>query len=363
MSEQKYYSLSHILNKKAQYNIIFGERSNGKSFSVLQYALKKYAKTGEQCAIVRRWNEDFIGKRGQQMFSAVESAGYVSKYTDGKYNGIYYYASRWYLCKYLADGKKEIDSTPFAFGFSISSGEHDKSSNYPNITTILFDEFLTRRGYIPDEFVLFMNTISTIIRGRKNVTIFMLGNTVNKYCPYFREMGLNHIPKMKPGDIDVYKYGETGLRVAVEYIAPTKHGKASDIYFAFDNPKLSMITGGEWEIDIYPHCPVKFQPQDILFTYFIVFNENILQCEIVQHGDLCFTFIHRKTSRLQYRNTDIIYSTDFSAEYTHRRKITKPIDNIDMKIAAFFKKDKVFYSDNEVGEIVRNYLIWCNKGG
>ena len=362
MAEQKYYSLAHILNKHAQYNIIFGERSNGKSFSVLSHGLKKYAKTGEKMAIIRRWNEDFTGKRGQQMFSAIESAGLVDKYTEGKYTGIYYYASRWYLCRYNEDGKREVDNTPFAYGFSITSGEHDKSSNYPDITTVLFDEFLTRRGYIPDEFVLFMNTLSTIIRGRKNVTIFMLGNTVNKYCPYFKEMGLAHIAKMRPGDIDVYKYGESGLRVAVEYIAPTKHGKASDIYFAFDNPKLSMITGGEWEIDIYPHCPVKFKPNEILFTYFILFNDNILQCEIVQHGDMCFTFIHRKTTPIKDEENAIIYCTDFYATHNRRRKITKPVDSIDKKISSFFIKDKVFYSDNEVGELVRNYLIWCNKG-
>jgi hypothetical protein len=360
---QKYYSLAHILNRQAHYNIIFGERSNGKSFAVLLHGLKKYLKTGEQMAIVRRWSEDFTGKRGQQMFSAIVSAGYISKLSDGKYNGIYYYSSRWFLCSYSEDGKREQDEKPFAYGFSISAGEHDKSSNYPEITTILFDEFLTRRGYLPDEFVLFMNTISTIIRGRKNVTIFMLGNTVNKYCPYFKEMGLLHIPKMRPGDIDVYKYGDSGLRVAVEYTAPTERGKNSDIYFAFDNPKLSMITGGEWEIDIYPHLPVKYSPKDILFIYFIQFNENILQCEIIQKDDMCFTFIHRKTTDLKLKDTDIIYSTVFNADARYKRKITKPDDKISKKIAEFFVRDKVFYADNEIGEIVRNYLIWCRGGG
>ena len=36
---QKYYSLDRILSKNACYNIIFGERSNGKTYSVLKYAL------------------------------------------------------------------------------------------------------------------------------------------------------------------------------------------------------------------------------------------------------------------------------------------------------------------------------------
>ena len=174
-------------------------------------------------------------------------------------------------------------------------------------------------------------------------------------------MGLTHVKEMKPGDIDLYRYGDSELTVAVEYTIPNKQGKESDLYFAFDNPKLSMITGGAWEIDIYPHCPVKYTPSEILFTYFIEFAGDLLQCEIIQHDEMCFTFIHRKTTEIKNPETDIIYTPDFSPRPNYKRKITKPTTSIERKIAEHFLKDKVFYSDNEVGEIVRNYLIWCGK--
>lgn len=360
--KQKFYSLKSILTKNAQYNVIFGERSNGKTYSVLLYGLQRYADTGEQLAIVRRWNDDFTGKRGATMFDAIVSNGEISRLTHGKWTGVYYYASKWFLCRY-DDDKRTTDESPFAYGFSISAMEHDKSTSYPNITTICFDEFLSRNAYIPDEFVLFMNVVSTIIRHRTNVKIFMLGNTVNRYCPYFKEMGLTHIKEMKPGDIDVYRYGDTALTVAVEYTTPNRTGKDSDLYFAFDNPKLSMITGGAWEIDIYPHCPTKFKPSEILFTYFIEFSGDLLQCEIVQHEDLLFTFIHRKTGELKNPDDDLIYSPEFSPRSNWKRKITRPASSLERKIADFYLKDKVFYADNEVGEIVRNYLLWCRKGG
>ena len=189
----------------------------------------------------------------------------------------------------------------------------------------------------------------------------MLGNTVNRHCPYFNEMGLRHVKEMKEGDIDIYRYGESDLTVAVEYTPTNKKGKASDFYFAFDNPKLSMITGGKWEIDVYPHCPVKYKPKDILFTYFIEFDGNLLQCEIVQKDDDIFTFIHPKTTELQNPETDLIYSPEFSSRPNWKRKITKPQTEREKKIAYFYINDKVFYSDNETGEIVRNYLIWCGK--
>ncbi len=356
----KFYSLKNILSKNAQYNMIFGERSNGKTYAVLKYALENYAKDHKQLAIVRRWTDDFTGKRGQTMFDALVSNGEVTKITGGNWTNIYYYGSKWYFCRYEKE-KRVTDEKPFAYGFSISAMEHDKSTSYPDITTICFDEFLTRTMYLPDEFVLFMNVISTIVRHRTDVKIFMLGNTVNKYCPYFKEMGLTHIKEMKAGDIDLYHYGDSELKVAVEYIKPNKAGKDSDFYFAFDNPKLNMITGGTWEIDIYPHCPVKYKPADIAFTYFIEFSGDLLQCEVVCCDNVTFTFIHRKTTDLKHKDTDLIYTTEHSAKPNYRRRITVPRSRLEEKIAEYYRKDKIFYSDNEVGEIVRNYLMWCGK--
>lgn len=366
--EQEYYNLQPILSEGAHYNLIIGERSNGKTYSVLLYILRLYAKKGFQGALLRRMQEDFVGKRGASLFNPLIDNGEISKATNGKYDSVYYYASRWYLCKYEENEKGTIeritDKTPFMYGFAISQMEHEKGNGYPNVKTIVYDEFITRMGYLRDEFVLFMNTLSTIIRNRDDVKIFMLGNTVNKYCPYFDEMGLRHVKDMKQGEIDVYQLKHTSgkmLKVAVEYCKPFEKGKRSDFYFAFDNQKLEMITNGIWEIDLYPHCPYKYRPKDILFTYFILFDDNILQCEIIMVEDVSFTFIHRKTTPLKEPDKELIYSTQYDARPNWRRKITKPMLPIEKKISEYYKADKIFYQDNEVGEVVRNYLIWCTK--
>lgn len=361
MAKQKYYSLKNILAKNAYYNIVFGERSNGKTFAALKYGLEQYVKTRKQFAIVRRWGEDITGRRGSVMFDALVSAGVVTQLTGGEWTNVYYYASKWYLCRF-EDEKRITDERPFCYGFAISAGDHDKSTSYPDITTIVFDEFITRSNYLPDEFVLFMGVVSTIVRQRHDVKIIMLGNALNKYyCPYFNEMGLRHIKEMQQGTIDVYRYGDTELTVAVEYAAPSKDGKESDLYFAFDNPKLAMITGGGWEMAIYPHCPVKYSPKDIMFIYFIIYDGETLQCEVVYKGDNNFTFIHRKTTELKDTDKDLIYTPDFSPRPNYKRNITRPSSRIEQKIADYYRKDKIFYADNEVGEIVRNYLIFCGK--
>lgn len=357
----KYYSLKPILTKgvNCKYFVIFGERSNGKTFSVLEYAVKNYIDTGEQLALIRRWREDFVGKRGSVMFDALVDAGTIKKLSKGKWTNVFYQSSKWYLCRY-EDDERITDDRPFAYGFAVSEVEHDKSTSYPRVTTILFDEFIAR-SYIPDEFSLFCNTLSTIIRQRDNVKIFMCGNSINRYNPYFKEMYLSKAGTMKQGTIDIYEYSN-GLRVAVEYCSPlNKDGKKSDVYFAFDNPKLSMITSGAWELPLYPRCPIKYRPCDILFTYFILFEGNILQCEIVSCETTFFTMIHKKTTELKNPNKDLVYSLEPDPRYNWAVNITRPTNKVTQKVAQHFKEDKIFFDSNETGDILRNYLKSCGK--
>ena len=359
-SESPFYSSASIKKLNATYNMIIGKRSNGKTYCCLEDIIRTYAESGKQGAYLRRYREDFRGKRGDQLFAAHVANGVIEDATNGEWTGVKYYAGRWYFSKFDAVLNKDIrDTEPFCFGFSISEMEHDKSTSYPDITTVVFDEFISRSYYLPDEFVLFVNVLSTIIRGRYDVTIYMLGNTVNKYCPYFKEMGLGHVDEMELGTIDLYKYGTSGLSVAVERCNDPESSKGSNKYFAFDNPSLQMITGGAWEIDIYPHLPIKYTKRDIQLIYFILFNDYILQCEIIVIDGCIFTYIHRKTTELQNPDEDIIFTTEYSPRPNISRNILHPTYEIHRKISNLFKAEKIFYQDNEVGELVRNYLMWC----
>lgn len=354
----KYYSLASILAKGADYNIIFGERSNGKTYAALAYGIENYVKTGKQMAYIRRWREDLRGKRAETLFANHSANGYIEQVTGGKYNEVFYMSNKWFLSYYDAEKQKRFpDETPFCYGFCLSEQEHEKSSSYPNVTSIIFDEFLTRRYYLPDEFMLFMNLLSTIIRQRDDVKVFMLGNTVNKFCPYFTEMGLKQVPVMEQGTIDIYRFGEHGATVAVEYCDTVQKQKASNKYFCFDNQNLQMITGGKWELAVYPHLPRKYTPKDVLFVYYIKFNDTILQGNIIQVGDENFTYIHYKTTPIKDEKNSLIYSLEMNGRPNYKRKLISNASYIEAQVARYFATDKVFYQDNEVGEIVRNYLL------
>lgn len=95
--QSKYYSLDNILEKNADYNVIFGERSNGKTYAALLYGLKRYVKTGEQFAYIRRWREDLRGKRAESLFSNHVANGVIEKLTDGKFNEVFYLSGKWFF--------------------------------------------------------------------------------------------------------------------------------------------------------------------------------------------------------------------------------------------------------------------------
>lgn len=356
-----YYSLKNILKNKAVFNVIFGERSNGKTYATLKHGLEQYFKDGSQLAYVRRWKEDITGKRGQAVFSALIENNEIEKLSGGKFTGIHYYTGKFFLCNY--DNGKVIysDNDVLGFLFALTDIEHDKSTSYPKVTSIIFDEFITNRLYLPDEFVIFMNVISTIVRRRENVTIYMLGNTVNKYCPYFSEMGLNNVQDMEQGTIDLYSYGESGLSVAVEYCKTSKENqlKESKKYFAFNNPKLQMITGGAWELAIYPHLPMKYKPIDVLLTYYIEFSDNIYSCEIIEKDGVTFTYVHQKTTPIKDLDNSIIYSLEHNPKPNYNRNILSPVTNTQKKIAWYFKTHNVFYQNNSIGDGIANYLKIC----
>lgn len=364
LRKPKYYDISHLVKDYpgAYYYLAFGERSNGKTYSALKYALENYFNKGEQFAYIRRFGEDVKKKNLQTLLSGHVENGVIYNLSDGQFSLVDYTGGKFLAYRYDEEtGKPEKDITPMGYAFDLNAMEHHKSTSYPRITTIIFDEFLSRQGYLTNEFVLFMNTLSTIIRDRSDVTIFMIGNTVNRYCPYFTEMGLSHVKEQKPGTVDIYNYADTGLKVVVEYCDPMskRGGKKSDVYFAFDNPQLKMITSGSWEISIYPHLENKYRPKDVSAQCFIMFDGTVLHLEIVVTGTDYFMFVHPKTTPIQDESNDIVYTNIPSSKWNYRVGFYSQSDKLSRHISRLINENRVFYSDNETGEVLRNYLLWA----
>lgn len=362
--KKHYYSLKKILSYNADYNLIIGERSNGKTYSVLKYCIEQYKKNGDKFVYLRRWKEDIIGKRGDTIFNSLIQNNEIKKITENSFSNCVLQSGKFYFSNYDDKLKKQIpDADFFCYLLSLSDMEHDKSLSFSGVKNIVFDEFLTRRYYLKDEFMLLMNVLSTIIRDRKDIKIFMLGNTVNKFCPYFIELGIN-IDNLKQGNIDLYHYGNSELTLAIEYCdTGIKQKKESNKYFAFNNPRLNMIKNGQWELDIYPHLPIgyKIEKNDIIFSFYVLFGDKIIQGDIIQKNTDIFIFYHYKTTEIKDTENSLIYSLNNNVKLNYRKNIIRGIGKLENKINYLVAMNKVFYQNNEIGELIHNYNLQANN--
>ena len=69
MSNNKkiHYNLDNIDKLGARFNLIYGERSNGKSYQVKhKKGVEKYLKTGRRFILMRRWKEENTSEKIEQ---------------------------------------------------------------------------------------------------------------------------------------------------------------------------------------------------------------------------------------------------------------------------------------------------------
>lgn len=363
-----------ILDMYCEYYMFISSRSDGKTYSVIEMIIYLKWFYGYGGGIIRRWDDDIKPSRASEIiknFIGHNDIVYertkgkyhnaVEEITGGHWNSIKYSSRKFYFSK-VEEGKDDIiDDTPLMYTFAINLEEHYKMTSYPDIKITLFDEFITRKAYLDDEAISYFNILSTIIRLRDDVTNFLCANTISTYCPYFKELGVENIKEMDCGDIDTYEYndkdGKCVMHLRIEYVKSISGKyKKSNKYFAFNNSKISMITEGKWELALYPHLQDKYEKSDIKFKYYIKFDGEVLQAEIIFLPTKTFTFIHRKTTDIWIEENTLIFSSEFNADYHYRRRITKPIDDLGRKILSYFQRDLVFYQDNAVGNIVENYI-------
>lgn len=379
VGENFYYDNTEIKKAKAYYNMVIGEMSDGKTFAALEEIIKGYCDTYNNdvpnCgAIIRRYDKDFTGLTAVNYFKPLVDAG---KLKDTPFDDIQYYRQAWYMVKYEYEVNKKgeelitprKEKKPFCYAFPINTMEHTKGPGYKECTTIVFDEFLTRSVYLVNEYDLFQQVVSRIVRDDCRATIWMLGNTVTWNNPYFREMGLTKsLRDMEQGDIVTVKYHSDPKvnQLAVEYV-PTIDRKVckkkSDVYFDFENNGMGkMITTGQFMMAMYPHLPTKYVPNEVLFTYYIAHDDRLYQCDIVEldEDSSRFTYIYELDEAID-DDDSLIFSDTNNVKSNWRKSITKPFDNLGKKIYDFYQKDKVYYQDNMVGESINNYLKFCRS--
>lgn len=211
-----YYDLSKILSYNAFLNFLIGERGVGKTYSVSKFVTKKFINNSDEFVYIRRYKSD-LKKSIPKFFTALVNN---NEFPDHKLS-------------YKGDNFI-IDDKIAGYGITLTMAQSLKSTNFPNVKYIIFDEFILEndghRHYLQNEVEVFLGLVETIARMR-DIKIFMLGNAVTITNPYFIFFDVN-LPYNS--DIRTYKDG----LILVNYMKNEEYRKAKH------ESKLGRLTEG-----------------------------------------------------------------------------------------------------------------------
>ena len=352
---KEYYSLEKILSEDSTYNIIIGQRSNGKTYSVIDECLNTFLEKGIPSVYVRRYDESITATNIFKLCTPhINDLIIMSK---GEWNNFEYKNKTFYLTQIDDDGKKLKTSPPFLYCVGLNSWEHKKGQDRGLVHFILYDEFLTRDTYLTDEYVKFMNLLSSFIRDRIGTKIFMIGNTVNKFCPYFSKFKIN-MKEIKPGFIYNFKYGETTL--SLEYCKESMNtSKVNKKYFDFPEKQLDMIKKGYWEISSYPHLyNGKIDECKRLDCIYIHFSEHTLRWELLQdESGNVLSFLSPSNFDKALTSNKIFITQDSLTLLDSKWCFGEiPKNRLTQFLVKSWKSGKMFFATDDVGDIFDNWM-------
>lgn len=355
-----YYKLDEILKTNAQYNIIYGQKGNGKSFAIAEHCVKDFVENGKKVVYMRRYREDIKTVDVERYWSNIVSKGVVKKFTHGKYTDIVAYQQRLYLAK---KGKNDNLEKGPCFGdyIDLNRYQHYASQAFPNVGNVILEEFITDQGYLEDEPKLLLKFVSTILRDNDG-KVWMAGNTISRVCPYYLDWGLKNVRQQEKGTIDTYeieRYDEEEDEVKVTKIAVERcetNGTPSSMIFGqpakhiingdYDVKEVPTLTGRDTYTVLYE---LLFEHMDFKF---------IMQLKFDSETGGQFVFIYPAKFRKLERKITQKFSTDPFITQHFNQKIPAEV-----KMRELLREGKIAYSDTLTGNDFISVLESYQKGG
>ena len=130
----KYYSIDNILKRDSEYNIILGQRSNGKSYAVKNHCIKKaWDDSKSRFIVLRRLAEEIRPSVVEHYFSDVP----ISIITEGECDNIKVYRSEIWACKFDTDTDKNKKVKLLGYVRALIKAAQYKSGDYTDCTDII----------------------------------------------------------------------------------------------------------------------------------------------------------------------------------------------------------------------------------
>lgn len=352
INDTVHYNIDNIYARNSLFNLIFGEKSGGKSYQAkTKLLLKNYLDTGKRFILLRRWREEIKNLNVEKYFSDID----ISSLTSGKYDSITCYRSEIYFSKYDSDICKCIRGEKIGYAIALSQEQNYSSVSFLDVNVILFEEFMSRTAYLANECDKLMIFYDTVDRKRGVCKLWLLGNTISRACPYITKWNLlNIISNMRKGSIVEVTISDN-LTLSLEYCKPTSQ-KSYSI-----GDSCGMISGGDW---------ISFRQPCLSFSYKSSFCKKILTIVIVMQSfkfltrlfynkrdNVFFWLIVPKKTEIK-KNTIVVTDT---VTYGNRLLYTNIYNiNINNKLLNLindtFIEKNIFYSDDNTGTDFKNVI-------
>lgn len=364
-----------------QYNdinmIISIRQDAGKTTQYLLLGLIMYKLYGYVTCYMRSDTSQISSGNISDLCDVIIKFKYLEKiFGENSWNDIIYkfQQRKFYLVKRDQDGEIIAqDKKEFLQAFSLENHKKYKSSyNNTNANFIIYDEIFDTQRSTSNQMIEFCDNISTLTRTRPEARVVMLGNNLNKYSFWFEEFAISKkVDNLTFGGyIEEKTFLGTSLKVRLLDVSEKKKNdveKKKVRFFGFNTPKMAAFNGLQaFVTNQYQHIENDeiLAPENLITNRIYIFHRGrYIQIGIYSSGQL-FAYIHF-SSKPKYNDNIIlteypdpedkmqIYGFGDYRDYNENERIKRKL-----KILRELRlENKFFYSTNEVGELLKDYLM------
>lgn len=273
----------------------------------------------------------------------------VDVITGGQYNCITAKGGTIYFSTLDLDTGKTKQGLPCGKYVSLSGATHIKSEAYPQVTDMIFEEFVSTEYLGDDEPDRLQHLGSTVFRSRKG-HVWLIGNTVTRLNPYVKKWSLQHIAKMQPSQIDDYYFdtvdedgNPTKIKIAVEYCS--SEGASNSMFFGH---VAKSINGGAWECKEHPRLAMPRECYTVIYEMLIDYInfKFVLQLLTNDETGKRLLYAYPYTNKKDYQR---VLTQTYSENPFYSVWFNKDIE-VECVIVDLLNANQIAFSDNLTGD-------------
>lgn len=219
--KNKYWDIDRTLTHNALFYVIVGNRSAGKSYGCKKRAIANFIKKHEQFVYIRRYTDDLKDSLPNFFKDIVHN----NEFPDYEFRveGTKLY------CRLKTEEDSKVAWTEddvCGYGVVLSTADNKKSIPYPNVTMMIYDEFLldkesSMQRYLRSEPKTLLNLYETVARvgtEHPRCILFMLANSTSVNNPFFLFWDLKMPDRTKPDGNGKYIWHHPTRSIIVEEV-------------------------------------------------------------------------------------------------------------------------------------------------